>query len=136
MKFLTVIVFTLFLVGIAFPCTVSIQNIKSEAIYGRVIDEAQAAITGAKISIYKNAEAEAPAVAETIADENGRFEIKNFPAGIYIIRAKAENFASTTAFLKVTKSFLNAKNKEMVFTLVPSAACTGWVEMKKIKKSK
>jgi hypothetical protein len=136
MKILVGLIFVLLLADGAFPCTVDISNIKAEAIYGRVIDETEAIIPGAKIQIYKSADADEPVLAETTADENGRFEIKNFPAGKYLIRAKAENFAYTTSFLKVTKSASKAKNKEMVFTLVPSVACTGWVEMRKIQKSK
>lgn len=135
MKFLGVAFLILLFANCVFPCTINISKIKAKAIYGIVIDETEFPIADAKIQIYKNSDDD-KILAESITNENGRFEIKNFPAGKYLIRAKAENFAYTTSFLKLKKSSSKIIDREMIFTLVPSIDCTGWVEMKKIQKSK
>jgi len=135
MKYTACFVFVILFVDAAAACTIEISTVKTNAVYGRVIDEMKASIPNARIRIFKSAESNDP-LAETTSDENGRFEIKNFPAGVYIIKANAENFAYTTSFLKLKKSSSKVKKREMVFTLVPSPACSGWVEMQKIQKSK
>lgn len=133
MKLFGCTVFVLLFAYDAFFCTVNISNIKATAVYGKVIAETKETIPNAKIQIFK-AEDYDKILAETTTDENGRFEIKNFPSGKYMIRAKAEHFAVSIAFMKLKKNSSNVKNKEIVFTLVPE--CSGWVEMQKVQKTK
>ena len=136
MRVLNGFVFIFTFVHCAFPCTVTISDIKAKAVYGRVVDEYKAAIPYAKVQIYKDTENGEKVLSETKADENGRFEIKNFPAGKYMIRAGAEYFTYSFASMKLKKSSSAVKSKEIVFTLVPFGSCSGWVEMQKIQKSK
>jgi len=119
-----------------FPCTVNISSIKTNSIYGRVIDENKSLIPNAKIQIYKNTDNGEEILAETISDENGKFEIKDFPAGKYMIKAGSEHFAYSYASVKLNKTLSNVKYKEIVFTLVPIGECSGWVDMQKIQKTK
>ncbi len=135
-KIIISLVFAVFLVCDVFPCTINISNIKTSAVYGKVVDETKEIIPNAKIQIYKNTEDGKEILAETTADENGRFEIKNFPAGIYMIRAKAEHFTYSFAFMKLKKSSSSRKKREIVITLVPEFDCSGWIEMQKIQKSR
>lgn len=132
-RIFTFLALVLFLGKDVFPCTITISNIKATAIYGRIIDEVEMPISGATVQIFKNADSN-KILAEAMSDENGRFEIKDFQAGKYMIRAKAKNFAYTSSFLNLKSSSSKVKKKEMVFTLVPSSGCSGWVEMKKIQK--
>ena len=119
-----------------FPCTVSIYNIKTNAVYGKVIAETQALIPNATIQIYKNKEGGEEIIAETKSDANGRFEIKNFPAGKYMMRANAEHFTYSYAFMKLKKSSEMNKDREVVIILVPYGECSGTVKIRKIPKTK
>ena|SRR5687767_4525472 len=136
MRFLASLILIFWLVNNVFPCTVEISTIKTNAVYGKVIAETQESIPNAVIQIYKNKEEGIEIIAETKADENGRFEIKNFPAGKYMIRANAEHFTYSYASMKLKKTSAYVRNKEIIITLVPHGDCSGWVEMKKIQKSK
>jgi hypothetical protein len=135
MKFIAVFIFVFSCAAGALACSVEISTLNVDAIYGVVTDQKKTSISGANIKIYKTADSK-KALAETVSDENGRFEIEDFPAGEYIIRAWAEKFAVTTAYLKLKRSTSNVKDAEMVFTLVGEEKCTGRAGVRKIKKSK
>lgn len=126
----------IFFVQSAFPCTVNISSIKTNAIFGRVITETKEIIPFARIQIYKNSDDGEIILSETKSDENGKFEIKKFPAGKYMIRANAQYFTYSYASIKLKKTSSKSIKKEIVFTLVPNGDCSGWVEMYKIPKSK
>jgi hypothetical protein len=131
-KLLTCLGFLFLFASGVFACVVNISNIKTSAVYGKVIAETKETIPNVKIQIFKAADYD-KILAETTTDANGRFEIKDFPAGKYMIRAKTGFFAPSIASMKLKKSSSNVKNKEIVFILVPE--CSGWVEMQKVKKS-
>lgn len=126
----------IFFVQTAFPCTINISSIKTNAIFGRVITETKEIVSFAKIHIYKNTDDGEMILAESKSDENGRFEIKNFPAGKYMIRANAQYFNYSYVSIKLKKTSSKSIKKEILFTLVPNGDCSGRVEMYKIPKSK
>ncbi len=132
------LVFAVFLVYDVLPCTVNVSNIKTNAVYGVVITETKEVIPNAKIQIYKNTDDGEEILAETKTDENGRFEIVDFPSGKYMIRAKTWDFYyDILAVMKLKKSSSRVKNKEIVFTLdTRGEGCLSWVEVQKIQKSK
>ena len=134
LSILFIFLFTIFFSYAVFPCVVTISNISTNSVYGSVVTETKEIITGAKIQIYKNTAKGEEILAETESDVNGRFEIKNFSAGKYLIRANAEHFTYSYAFMKLKKSS-SIKNKEIVFTLLPVGGCSGWVKTQKIQKS-
>lgn len=122
----------------ALTCTPHVSFIKTKAIYGKIIDEYNRPIPGASVQIYKiNDGDEEKILAETKADENGRFEISNFPSGKYAIRADfGDDFRTTYAQLKLKKSSKKVKDEEIIFTLVTIADCSGKVEVKKFSETK
>ena len=136
MKLIACIVFVLSCAYGAFACTVTISNIKTNSIYGKVISETKEFIPKATIQIYKNTDDGEKVLAEIRTDENGRFELKNFPAGNYMIKANAEGFAYSYASMKLKKSLEQVKKREIVFTLVLYGDCSGWAEMQKIQNTK
>jgi len=132
MKILVCVISLLLFIQSDFACTVDIWNIKAKSIQGKTIDEYKNAISNATVQIYKNKEEGEEILAETKADENGRFEIKDFPPGKYMIRANAEHFTYSYAILKLKKPSKKVTNEEMIFILVPYDQCSGKVEVKKI----
>lgn len=119
----------------SFACIPNIASIKAKAINGKVVGEGDNfPIPKAIVQVYKIKENGEEILAETKTDENGRFEINNFPSGKYLIRSKAEYFAYSYAEIKLEKSSSNIKKEEIIFTLVPETDCSGDVEVKKIEK--
>ncbi|HLM01980.1 MAG TPA: carboxypeptidase-like regulatory domain-containing protein [Pyrinomonadaceae bacterium] len=136
MRILVSIILLFLCSGDALTCTVDISSIKAKAIYGKVIAEDGTPVPDALVQIYRNLEEGEVILAEIKADENGRFEMQNFAAGKYMIRAKSNYFAVSIAIIKLKKSSSKVRNREIVFTLVPDSRCSGWVEMRKIGKTK
>jgi hypothetical protein len=133
MKVLVCISFLFIFAFVVFPCTVTISKIKADGLYGRVIDINKALIPGAIIQIYQNTKDGEKGFAVIRADKDGRFELKDFPAGNYMIKANAEGFAYSYASMKLKKSSGKVKKREIVFTLVPYDGCSGLVEIQRTK---
>lgn len=130
-----VLLFFLLFSESSFACIPNISFIKAKSLKGKVVGEGDNfPIPKAIVQVYKMKENGEEILAETKTDENGIFEINNFPSGKYLIRSKAEYFAYSYAEIKLEKSSSNIKKEDIIFTLVPETDCSGDVEVKKIEK--
>lgn len=112
MKFLICIIsLALLFFQSGFACTVDIWKIKAAAVRGKVTDAYKNPVPNASIQIYRNKGEGVELPAETRADENGRFEIKNFPSGKYMIKAEAGHFAGALADMKLKSKKAAARER-------------------------
>lgn len=125
--------------GNVFPCTIPIGDIKTNAVFGKVIAEfgtVRAPLPNATIEIFKKKKDREEIIAVTKSDENGRFEIKNIPAGKYTISAYSEHFRHSYAWLNLKNTSRKKRDQEIVFTLVTWLECSGDVRVQKILETK
>ena len=113
-------------------CEPIVWKLKTDKIFGFVIDENKTPIPNLTIQVLQNSMNEIGFISETKTDSQGRFEITEIPSGKYVLRTsdKTYHFAFTYASLKYKKSDSKPK-KEIVMTVVPLSKCSGFAKVRK-----
>src|SRR4029079_10373598 len=76
---------------LSFPALALAQSVTD--IHGRIVDERNATVAGAQVSLRSRSGAQFVA----LTDSNGEYRFKGLPAGDYVIEAQADGFAIFTS---------------------------------------
>jgi hypothetical protein len=134
--------FTLFLFSASvIGCTCSYEGITAKGfsgqifsvVYGKQIPDFNDPLPKAAIKLLKRIDGDDKVVAQTVADESGRFSIEKVKAGKYFLKAEFPNFDSVWVLIKIVGGSHRKKDK-IIIALAPSlGCCDGYAKVQKSK---
>jgi hypothetical protein len=146
LKNISAVIFALFLFGVsAHACTCVYDDIKAEGSFrGQVfgirrnekVPDPQNVLPKATVKVWLPTDEEDTVIAQTVADENGRFVLENIKPGNYVLRVSyPQNGLQDVAVTIKISGGSSLKKKEIVFGLPPLfTCCEGYIKVRKAKK--
>lgn len=136
------LIFTLLLFSISvIGCTCSYGDIKAKTFSGQIFSvvydrqqpDFDSPLPKATIKLLKRIDGEDKVVAQTVADESGRFSIEDVKAGKYFLKAEFPNFDSVWVLIKIAGGSRRKKDR-IIIALAPGlSCCDGYAKVQKSK---
>jgi hypothetical protein len=146
LKTIPAAVFALFLFGVStLACTCVHTPIKAGESFGGQIfgigrdekaPDPKNFLPGAPVKLWIYTDEENTVVAQTVADENGRFALENVKPGNYVLRVSYPGLEDIAVTVKISRGSSLGK-KEIVLGLAPAfTCCEGYIKVLKTQNAK
>jgi hypothetical protein len=139
-------IFALFLFSVStFACTCVYSDIKAKRSFrGQVfginlkekVPDPKNIVPKAMVKLWMRTDEEDTVIAETVADENGRFVLENIKPGKYILDVSYQpyNLQNVAVRIKISRGS-SLRKKEIIIGLpIVPTCCEGYIKVQKAKK--